>query len=90
MIALIQKLVDVHHDQPFTNTLVIAEGVELEHASVIKLVRKFKTDFEEFGPCRFQIDMATRKQGGGKPIEKDIQNYLIEQNHFHNFLLPYE
>jgi phage regulator Rha-like protein len=63
------KLVVVHNGEPFTNTLEIAAGVGLGHSSVIKLVRRYKSAFEELGPYGFQIQMGERKQGGGKPIE---------------------
>jgi phage regulator Rha-like protein len=38
----------VHNQAVFTNTLIVAEGTGLEHASIIKLVRKYKSGFEEF------------------------------------------
>jgi phage regulator Rha-like protein len=76
------ELVHVDNGKPFTNTVIVAENCELEHASVIKLVRKYQADFEEFGPSRFQIAMGKRKQGGGKAFEyaslnEDQATYLI-------------
>lgn len=76
------EMVVVHDKEPFTNTLIVSEGIGLEHASIIKLVRKYKTDFEEFGPLGFQIDVARRKQGGGTALEfaelnEDQATYLI-------------
>ena len=41
--------------QPVTTTLAIAEGTELDHASVIKLVRTYQADLEEFGRVGFEI-----------------------------------
>jgi len=38
------------------------------------LVRKYQADFEEFGPCRFEIDVANRVQGGGSAREFAILN----------------
>ncbi|APR05652.1 Phage regulatory protein Rha (Phage_pRha) [Thauera chlorobenzoica] len=38
-----------------TTSLAIAEGTEVEHASVIKLVRKYLEDLEEFGRVGFEI-----------------------------------
>ena len=62
-------LVTIFDGNPVTTTLILSEGTNNEHHSVIKLVRKYVDDLEEFGPCRFEIDMVNRKQGGGKPIE---------------------
>ena len=38
-----------------TSSPVIAEGTETDHASVIKLVRTYVSDLEEFGRVRFEI-----------------------------------
>lgn len=57
------KLVD---GEARTTTLAIAEGTGVEHASVIKLVRNYTSDFEEFG----RVDLKSlRQERGGHPIE---------------------
>jgi len=76
------NIITLHANKPFTTSLAIAEGVGLEHANAIKLVRKFKSDFEEFGRLSFEIDVAVRKQGGGTALEyallnEDQATYLI-------------
>lgn len=38
-----------------TTSLIVAEGVETQHASVIRLVRDNRSDFEEFGGVGFEI-----------------------------------
>ena len=59
------QIVSVTNGQAVTTSLAIAEGTEVEHASVIKLVRDYLSDLEEFGPCRFQIAKgASLPQGG--------------------------
>lgn len=40
---------------PVTNTMAIADGTENDHASVIKLVRTYLADLEEFGGVGFEI-----------------------------------
>lgn len=63
------ELVLLHHNEPMTTSLAIADGTENSHEAVIKLVRKYAEDLQEFGPCGFEIQMVDRKQGGGRPIE---------------------
>ncbi len=80
--APVSTLVETKGQQIWTTSLIVAEGCELEHASVILQVRKYKGDFEELGPLAFQFDVAKRKQGGGTPTEYAILNedqatYLI-------------
>lgn len=60
------ELVTVQHGRPVTTTERVADAAGLQHASVIKLVRKHLADFEEFGPIRFEIRMGAR---GGVPVE---------------------
>ena len=57
------ELVTVSGNQVVTTTTAIAEGTEVEHASVIKLVRTYKNDLEEFGRVGFQIQPF--ETGGG-------------------------
>lgn len=48
-----------------TTSLAIAEGTKNEHASVIKLVRTYQADFEEFGPIGFEIAKGSPLPQGG-------------------------
>lgn len=47
--------------EPRVSTLDIALGTELDHPSVIKLVRNYQDALEEFGQVRFEIRL--NKQG---------------------------
>lgn len=47
------------------STEVIARGVEQQHASVLKLVRRHQAQFEAFGPLGFQIRKGTALRQGG-------------------------
>jgi anti-repressor protein len=50
------ELVTMIDGKAVTTSLVIAKGTENEHASVIKLVRTYQSDLEEFGRVGFQIE----------------------------------
>ena len=50
----------VHHNKPFTTSLIIAEGVGLKHKRVIALIRKHETSFLEFGTLPFQRALNTQ------------------------------
>lgn len=73
------ELVHVNHGKVFTDSLVIAENCKLEHSSVIKIIRTYQADFEEFGILRFEI--AKRKTQGRKTeyakLNEDQATYLI-------------
>ena len=52
----LMNLVSVGTDNtPTTTTLIISEGTNVQHASVIKLVRQNVSALEEFGRVRFEI-----------------------------------
>ncbi len=53
----------------YTTTLVIAEGTGVEHASVIKLVRTYLDDLQEFNLVRFQIRPRLVGSYGGGDLE---------------------
>lgn len=52
-----------------TTSLAIAGGVEIEHASVILLVRKYLSDLTEFGLVDFKSESS-----GGRPTEYALLN----------------
>jgi hypothetical protein len=62
-------LVIIENGVPVTTTLAIAEGTQVAHASVIKLVRKYLADLEDFGLVRFQIQPGSEGQHGGGDTE---------------------
>lgn len=57
------EIVLLHHLEPMTTSEVIAEGVEMDHASVIKLVRKYVAELQKFGGVGFEIRPFDTKGG---------------------------
>lgn len=57
------EIVKVENGEPMTSTLQIALGLGIQHATVIKLVRTYMPDFQEFGGVRFRIQSF--ETGGG-------------------------
>ncbi|WP_332061119.1 Rha family transcriptional regulator [Bartonella sp. CB74] len=55
-----------------TTSLKIATGVGNSHATVIKLVRNNRKDFEEFGSLRFEIQVSKKDGKGGQKREVAI------------------
>lgn len=50
------ELIKIHTDgQAVTDSLTIATGAQVEHAAVMKLIRKYPSDFEAFGRVGFEI-----------------------------------
>lgn len=49
--------------RPTTTSLIIAHGTQLEHASVMKLIRNNLADFEEFGRVGFEIQSFSTAGG---------------------------
>ena len=69
-----ESIVTLSGGMPVVSSTAIAEGVGREHKSVIQLVRQNLSDFEEFGPCAFEMRMVNRPQGGGHPQEVALLN----------------
>ena len=63
------EIISIYQDQLVTTTLAIAEGTNNDHASVIKLVRSYQTDLEEFGLLDFKSEST-----GGRPTEYALLN----------------
>jgi phage regulator Rha-like protein len=60
--------------EPRASSETIARGVEQQHASVIKLIRKHQSDFEAFGLVRFEIRPRRAGQHGGGDVEFALLN----------------
>lgn len=52
------EIVIINNGQAVTTTLVIADGTGYDHASVIKLVRKYSEDLSEFGLLDFKSESS--------------------------------
>lgn len=57
------NLVQIHNNEPLTNTLIVSEGLDLAHNSVMKLVDKYKDRLETDETLRFEI-----RKSGGRPV----------------------
>lgn len=74
------ELVHISQNKPFTTSLVIAEAVGLSHRVVIRLIRKHKTDFDEFGFLNFESSESRGTQGAKTEfanLNEDQATYLI-------------
>jgi phage antirepressor YoqD-like protein len=50
-----QELVSIQGGIPVASSLAIAEGTDNDHASVLRILRTYQADFEEFGRVGFEI-----------------------------------
>lgn len=62
------ELVYIKREDAFTTSLIIAEGTEVQHKSVLALIRKHRKDFEELGKVEFS-DLKSLNPQGGRPIK---------------------
>lgn len=69
------QLVEIKKLDLVTNSAVIASGVMKDHKPVIQLIRKYKSDLEEFG--RVEFEMRPFQTDGG--MQKQEIALLNEQ-----------
>lgn len=69
------ELVFLKSNQPVTTSLIIAEGTNNQHESVIRLVTEHRAQFERWGAVRFS-DLKSGNPQGGRPAKVA---YLNEQ-----------
>lgn len=68
-------IVSILNNQVLTTSTAVAAGTDRDHASVLKIIRKYVTDLEQFGRVRFEI--VPFKTGGG--TQKREIAYLNER-----------
>lgn len=64
------SLVIMHNQQPVTTSLIMAEETDNDHASLIKLIRIYIEDLQEFGEVGFEIRLNPQ----GSPTEYALLN----------------
>lgn len=74
MKTAILPLVTAIEGEARASTETIAYGVGQQHASVIKLVRKHQTAFEQFGSLRFESRVKRQDRRGGELTEYAMLN----------------
>lgn len=67
------ELVYLKRDDPFTDSMVIANATENQHQSVVAIIKKYRKDIESFGPLQF-IDFKSTNPKGGRPTKVYILN----------------
>lgn len=68
------KIVTISGGQAVTTSIAVAEGTKHGHEGVIKLVRKYQSDFQEFGLVRFEIQAREAGKHGGGDVEYAVLN----------------
>lgn len=64
------ELVEVRQDEVFTNSKIIAEGTGNQHHAVRELIKKYRSDIEDFGTLLILNEEST----GGRPTELFLLN----------------
>lgn len=59
------ELVELKGNNVFTNSKVIAEGTGNQHHAVREIIKKYRSDIEEFGTLR----ISNEESSGGRPME---------------------
>lgn len=59
------ELVEVRQDEVFTNSKIIAAGTNNQHHAVREIIKKYRSDIEEFGTLLILNEEST----GGRPAE---------------------
>ena len=67
------ELVTIRGNDCFTNSLVIAEGTQNQHESVIRLIDTHQTRFERWGKIYF-TDLKSENPRGGRPTKVAFLN----------------
>jgi|GEM_PF-1545319 len=67
-------LVALFENEPLASTIALAAGLHMQHASIIKLVRKHRASLERFGPIRFEIQARLPGRHGGGDVQFALLN----------------
>jgi phage regulator Rha-like protein len=66
----LNNLVSLNGNDVFTNSKVISEGTNNQHHAIREIIKKYRSDFEEFGTLLISNEEST----GGRPTELFLLN----------------
>ena len=67
------ELVFLKGKEPVTTSLIVAEGTQNQHESIIRLINEHKTHFERWGQIHF-TDLKSGNPKGGRPTKVALLN----------------
>ena len=67
------ELVFFKHKQALTTSLIVAEGTDNQHESIMRLINEHKTRFERWGQIYF-TDLKSGNPKGGRPTKVALLN----------------
>ena len=68
----LKEMIVIQNDEPVAGTWLIAQGFGREHKIVLKLIKKYQDNFENFGTLKTRKFKST----GGRPVEE----YLLTES----------
>lgn len=63
-------LVTIQDDDVYTNTLIMSKGFGIEHRSILKMIKRYKSEFEQAGVLRPSGTKRITTKKGGRPTEE--------------------
>ena len=88
------ELVFLKRKQALTTSLIVAEGTDNQHESIMRLINEHKTRFERWGKIRFS-DLKSGNPQGGRPAKIAFLNeqqatFLITLLHNNEIVLDFK
>lgn len=78
------QIVTIHRNEPRTSSWVLKNGFDVDHRALTRLVKKYKSEFQEFGIVVTGLQQFSN--GAGPPVKHFLLNE--EQTYFLGTLLP--
>jgi phage regulator Rha-like protein len=63
------NVVIIKNEDCFVGTWDLSKGFEIEHRAITKLIKKYKSEFEELGVVASPVQQPSGKKGGRKIVE---------------------
>lgn len=72
------EIIKLTNGNPVVDSIIIAEGVQVQHKNVVELTRKYISDFQAFGPLAFETRKGKALPQGG--FAKSTEVALFNEN----------
>ncbi len=64
--------IETYKNEPRISSWLLKDGFQVEHRAIVRLIKKYKNEFEEFGDMASELQFVSKT--GGRPVEAFILN----------------
>ncbi len=68
-----KDIIVIHRNEPRVSSWLLKDGFQVEHRAIVRLINKYRSEFEEFGVIATELQKPLSR-AGGRPVDAFLLN----------------